>query len=125
VIKHAKRVLSRQPTTDACGGLGLGVSMCSVSPEVLEMVTVKKETEMTEKEIYTRLTRVFQDVFDDDTLQINGETTADDVDDWDSLSHITLIAAVENEFGMRFKMKEVSTMANVGEMVDLIAERGH
>ena len=99
--------------------------MCSVSPEVLEMVTVKKEREMTEKEIYTRLTRVFQDVFDDDTLQINGETTADDVDDWDSLSHITLIAAVENEFGMRFKMKEVSTMANVGDMVDLIAERGH
>lgn len=78
---------------------------------------------MQEKEIYERLDEVFRDVFDDDELTVSAETTADDIDDWDSLSHITLITAVEDEFGIRFKMGEVSGMKNVGEMVDIIKER--
>ena len=49
--------------------------------------------------------------------------TAEDVEDWDSLTHITLVSAVEDEFGIKFKMKEVSAMKNVGEMVAIISER--
>ena len=74
-------------------------------------------------EIYERLNEVFQDVFDDDTLTVTPNTTAADVEDWDSLSHITLVAAVEDEFRMKFSMKEVVEMKNVGEMVALIAAR--
>lgn len=78
---------------------------------------------MTKAEIYERLTPVFRDVFDDDTIEINDATTADDIEDWDSIEHITLIGAVENEFKVRFKMGEVSGMKNVGEMVKIIEER--
>ncbi len=74
-------------------------------------------------EIYERLNEVFRDVFDDDSLCVNQRTTAADIEDWDSLSHITLIAAVEDEFRMKFSMKEVVEMKNVGEMVALIAAR--
>ncbi len=79
---------------------------------------------MEEKEIYERLNEVFRDVFDDDEIEVSAEMTADDIDDWDSLSHITLVTAVEDEFGIRFKMGEVSGMKNVGEMVRIIKERG-
>ncbi len=75
--------------------------------------------------ITERLNAVFRDVFDDDSICVNANTTADDIEDWDSLEHINLIAAVEEEFGMRFKMKEVSGMKNVGEMMSIIAERGN
>ncbi len=73
--------------------------------------------------IFERLNEVFQDVFDDESIKVNPGTTAKDIDDWDSLEHIRLIAAVEREFGMRFKMGEVSTMKNVGEMANIIAAR--
>ncbi|MGN0612567.1 MAG: acyl carrier protein [Porcipelethomonas sp.] len=71
-----------------------------------------------------RLNEVFRDVFDDDSITVGPSTTAADIDDWDSLEHINLIEAVESEFHMRFKMKEVSAMKNVGEMMNIIAERG-
>ncbi len=74
-------------------------------------------------EIYERLNDVFRDVFDDDSLSVNPNTTAADIEDWDSLSHITLMAAVEDEFRMKFSMKEVVEMKNVGEMVSLISAR--
>ena len=76
-----------------------------------------------EQEIYERLNEVFREVFDDDDITVSAQTTADDIEDWDSLMHITLISAVENEFGVRFTMGEVSSMKNVGEMVGLIAQR--
>ena len=79
---------------------------------------------MTKNEVYERLTVVFRDVFDDEAIQINDATTADDIEDWDSIEHITLIGAVESEFGVRFKMGEVSGMKNVGEMVKIILDRG-
>lgn len=75
------------------------------------------------EEIYKRLNEVFRDVFDDDTIEVGEETTADDIEDWDSLNHITLIDAVENEFGVKFTMGEVSGMKNVGEMARIISER--
>ncbi len=78
---------------------------------------------MTETEIFTRLNRVFRKVFDDPSITVTRKTTAKDIEDWDSLEHITLIGAVEREFRMRFTMKEVSSMKNVGEMADIIASR--
>lgn len=78
---------------------------------------------MTKNELFTRLDGVFQDVFDDDSIHVYEDTTADDIEDWDSLEHITLIDAIEEEFGMKFKMSEVSTMKNVGEMARIIAKR--
>ena len=73
--------------------------------------------------INERLNNVFQSVFDDDDITVDRDTTADDIEDWDSLEHIRLIAAVEREFGIKFTMKEVSAMKNVGEMIDIISER--
>ena len=79
---------------------------------------------MDAKELKKRLTEVFRDVFDDDSIVITADTTADDIEDWDSIEHITLIGAVEDEFGMKFKMGEVSGMNNVGELMKIIAARG-
>lgn len=78
---------------------------------------------MTEAEVFERLNKVFRKVFDDKSIQLTRATTAKDIEDWDSIEHITLIGAVEKEFKMRFQMKEVSSMKNVGEMVDIIRSR--
>ncbi len=76
------------------------------------------------EKIYERLTELFRDFFDDEDIELDEETTAEDIDDWDSLNHITLISAVEAEFGVKFTMGEVSGMKNVGEMADIISARG-
>lgn len=78
---------------------------------------------MNRAEIMERLNEVFRDVFDDDSITVDDSTTSKDIEDWDSLEHINLVGAVEQEFKMRFKMKEVSSMKNVGEMADIVAER--
>ncbi len=75
-------------------------------------------------EIYERLNELFRDFFDDEDIELDAETTADDIEDWDSLNHITLMSAVEDEFGLRFTMGEVSGMKNVGEMAEIIKSRG-
>ena len=77
---------------------------------------------MNREEIYERLNTVFQDVFGDDELTVNDSTTAHDVDGWDSLRHITLLAAIEDEFDIEFSMGQTVSMKNVGEMVDYIEE---
>ena len=74
-------------------------------------------------QLYAKLNRVFQDVFDDDSIHVTPKTTADDIEDWDSLEHITLISAVERAFKMKFKMGEISSMKNVGEMASIIQAR--
>lgn len=78
---------------------------------------------MDQADIWSKLTDVFRDTFDDDALTIGPETTAHDVDDWDSLRHIQLLVAVEKAFGIRFSTGEVAGLGNVGEMVDLISRR--
>lgn len=75
---------------------------------------------MTREAVYERLNAVFQDVFDDEEITVNDATTSADIEDWDSLEHINLVAAVEKEFGIKFTMGQVVTMKNVGEMVDII-----
>ena len=79
---------------------------------------------MTREEAYERLTKVFRDVFDDEDIVLCDETTADDIEDWDSFEHINLVVAVEDEFSFKIPMGKVITMKNVGEMVDIILELG-
>ena len=79
---------------------------------------------MTREEAYKRLTAVFREVFDDESITLRDETTAADIEDWDSFEHINLISAVEDEFKFKIPMGKVITMKNVGEMVDIILELG-
>ena len=78
---------------------------------------------MTREEVFERLNAVFQDVFDDESIAVHDGTTADDIEDWDSLEHINLMAAVEAEFGIKFSMGQVVSMKNVGEMADIILQK--
>jgi acyl carrier protein len=76
---------------------------------------------MSGPEIKERLTDIFRDVFDDDSIEINDAMTAKDIEEWDSLNHINLIVAVEGAFKVKFTTKEVTNLANVGEFIALIA----
>jgi len=78
---------------------------------------------MTREEVFAGVNEVFRDIFDDEEITVGEETTADDIEDWDSLEHINLIVAIEKKFGMKFTMGEATTMKNVGAMVDIILER--
>jgi len=71
-------------------------------------------------EIYAKLSRIFHEVFEDDGLVLRPDLMADDVDDWDSLSHIRLVLSVERAFGVKFSASEVGMLKNVGEFVQLI-----
>jgi acyl carrier protein len=68
----------------------------------------------------TRLNEIFQEVFEDDDLAITRETTASDVEGWDSLMHVTLVVNVERVFCVRFTSAEIARLKNVGELLDLI-----
>ncbi len=78
---------------------------------------------MTHEEIMEIVRRIFREVFDDEDLEVNDSTNSSDIEDWDSLEHISLIVSMENEFNLKFDLKEVNSLANVGEMVDLIASK--
>jgi len=69
------------------------------------------------------LNSIFREVFDDTTLVIKRETTADDIDDWDSLSHLNLVIAVEMKFGIKFALGELQSLKNVGDMADLVEKK--
>jgi len=75
---------------------------------------------MEDVEIRARLTEIFREVFDDESIEISNEMTAKDVEEWDSLNHINLIVAVERKFKVRFTTKEVTNVANVGEFIALL-----
>ena len=75
---------------------------------------------MKRAEIYRKLEEIIRDVLGLDELSLSDETIANDVPGWDSLAHITIISAVEDEFDIRFPMQTVISMKNVGEMVDII-----
>jgi len=73
--------------------------------------------------IVPRLNAVFQDVFDDPSLQVTDPMTAADVEGWESLSHINLIVAVEKEFKIRLTTAEVRNLNNVGDFIALIGKK--
>jgi acyl carrier protein len=73
--------------------------------------------------IYAKLTAIFHDVFDDESIVVTPELTADDVDEWDSLAHIRLVLAIEKKFNLKFSAAEVGRLKNVGEFVALIQSK--
>ena len=78
---------------------------------------------MQRAEITAKLTEVFREVFFQPTLEAREEMTAADVKGWDSLNHVTLIYATEKKFGVRFSIREVQRLQNVGEMITLIEKK--
>lgn len=78
---------------------------------------------MSRDEVFVTLNEVFRDVFDDEGITVSDKTTADDIEEWDSLEHINLLAAVEQAFGIKFNMGQVVSMKNVGEMADIILDQ--
>lgn len=72
------------------------------------------------EQVITEVTAIFRDVLDKDSIQLKYETTANDVPDWDSLSHIELVVAVEKHFKIRFNFADLQKFKNVGEMCDNI-----
>lgn len=78
---------------------------------------------MNEAEIRDRLTQVFREIFDDDSIAIHDAMTADDIEAWDSLNHVNLVVATEKQFGVRFKTKEVHALKNVGDLIALIGRK--
>jgi len=71
--------------------------------------------------IAARLTEVFHEVFDDDSIMLHRETTASDIEGWDSMAHLQLILAIERRFGVRLPSTKVAGLTNVGDMMDLIS----
>ena len=78
---------------------------------------------MTEVEVIAKLEQVFRDIFDEEELTINNETTAEDIEDWDSLAHINLVVSIEKEFDVKFALGELQALRNVGGMVDLVIRK--
>ena len=78
---------------------------------------------MTREAVFEKLNEVFRDVFEDDDITVDDSTTSADVDGWDSLEHINLINAVEQEFDIKFNMGQIVSMKNVGEMADIIISK--
>ena len=78
---------------------------------------------MSREEVLKKVNEVLKDVLDKSDLVITDATTANDVDEWDSLNHINIISSIEDEFGVSFDMSEVVNFKNVGDMVDKILEK--
>jgi len=78
---------------------------------------------MTRDDIYEKLTEIFRENFDDDSIVLRETTSSEDIDDWDSLEQLNLIAVIQGEFQTKFTMDEVSSMKNVGVMVDVITRK--
>ena len=74
-------------------------------------------------DIKNDLQEIFRDVFDDENLVISEETTADDIEDWDSIAQMNLIVVIEKQFGLKLNIKEINALKNVGEMISLIQSR--
>ena len=78
---------------------------------------------MERAELLKTLEEIFQDVFGDENLTIREDMNSNDIEEWDSLTHISILAAVQDEFGISFVMDEIVAMKNVGDMVSAIEEK--
>ena len=78
---------------------------------------------MDRDEILARVQEVFREALELDDVELTGETTADDVEEWDSLSHVQLVVALEKNFGIKFSSREILSWDNVGDLVDCIEKK--
>lgn len=74
-------------------------------------------------DIFEKLTEIFIDIMDNDEIELKEETTATDIDEWDSLTQVQLVVAIEKEFGIKFTSSEITSWPNVGAMVDCIENK--
>ena len=79
---------------------------------------------MEKPEVLKKVNDVFIDTLDDESIVLSYDTTANDVEDWDSLNHIQLVVAIEKQFKIRFTSQEIQSWNNVGEMIDCILKKG-
>lgn len=79
---------------------------------------------MDEIQIFEKLNFIFIDTFDDQTIKINNETSAKDIDQWDSLAQIRLVLAIQKEFNIEFTVNEVTSFQNVGDMINSMKQKG-
>lgn len=78
---------------------------------------------MDRNEILAKVQDIFREELELDDLELTDETTADDVEGWDSLSHIQLVAALEEAFGIEFKSREILSWDNIGDLIDSIEKK--
>jgi acyl carrier protein len=78
---------------------------------------------MDSSEILAEITQIFRQIFDDDSIVLNSETTAADIAEWDSFNHINIIVAVEVHFGVKFRTAETEELKNVGHLVELVQKK--
>lgn len=78
---------------------------------------------MENTEVVSKLTALFRKVFSDDSIILTNELTANHVDRWDSLSHMMLIAEIENAFSIKFKLKDLNKMRKVGDMIEIVISK--
>ena len=78
---------------------------------------------MDRKDIFEKLTEIFRDVMDNDEIVLEENTTAEDIEEWDSIAHIQLMESIENVFGVKFSAKEMRSWEDVGEFVDSISTK--
>jgi acyl carrier protein len=74
-------------------------------------------------DVYARITAIFRDILDDDSIILREDMTADDLDNWDSLTHVYLILAIEKEFKIRFTTGEISGLRSVGQLAALVSKK--
>lgn len=78
---------------------------------------------MDRNEILAQLNNIFRDEFDNDKINVGFDSTAKEVEEWDSLSHVQLIVAIEKHFKIRFASREIQAWQNVGQMIDTVASK--
>lgn len=78
---------------------------------------------MKKEDILEKLNGIFRENFDDDTIVVTEKTTASDIDAWDSLEHVNLMAKIEKEFNVKFELREMLALKDVGEMVNLLEKK--
>lgn len=78
---------------------------------------------MTNDEILKQINAIFIDILDNEEIVLTSETSANDVDDWDSLNHIQLVVAIERHFKVRFTAREIQSWCTVGEMVNAVSSK--
>jgi acyl carrier protein len=93
-----------------------------MSPVIICLLS-EEFSKMDEPQVYARLSSIFEEVFDDDSIVLTHDLSAKDVDGWDSLTHIRLIFTIEKAFHIKFTTSEIGKLENVGDLVTLIKAR--
>jgi len=78
---------------------------------------------MIREEVFNDVQDIFRDIFDKEGMVIEKSTNSETIEDWDSLNHINLVSAIEKEFKIKFALRELNTLNNVGSIIDLVLEK--